>query len=158
MAGRTARGRCTGTSGAGYHETAWELRGSNPPPQWEDRVRTLAFSNRFVVVWRDPLITIYLGENGDYVLVDSYYCSCPGFTMRTTRRGLGGCSHVYALREALRNGRVRDVSSKLSAGMVAEIAWEALTGPYAFTLRRILALGEEVGENNDHGEGGGDED
>lgn len=149
---RTAAGRCSGTIGAGFHRSAGDLLESEPPPQWMDRVRTAAYSNRFVLVWRDPAIALYLGENADYVVVGGYYCSCPGFTMRTTRRGLMGCTHVYAYRIALREGRYRDLSKTLSPGEVVGIVWEALTGTYAYRVRRLLALSDEVGDNHYDGE------
>ncbi|MCE4618364.1 MAG: hypothetical protein F7C82_01280 [Desulfurococcales archaeon] len=154
MEGRIASGRCSGTSEARYHRSAEELLESEPPAQWMDRVRRAAYSNRFVVVWRDPLIAVYLGENGDYVIVEGYYCSCPGFTMRTTRKGIMGCTHVYAFRIALREGRYRDISGSLSPGEVVSIVWEALTGPYAYSVRRLLALADEVGYDHDDGEDG----
>lgn len=151
-------GRCTGTSAPPSYKSAFELLDAQPPPQWMERIHSAAYSNRFVVVWRDPLIAVYLGGSRDYVVVEGYYCSCPGFTMRTTQRGVSGCSHVYALRIALREKRYRDVSRRLTPGEAAAAVWEALTGPYAYSVRRLLASRDDVGDDHDDGEGGRDED
>ncbi|MCE4600613.1 MAG: hypothetical protein F7C38_03505 [Desulfurococcales archaeon] len=117
-------------------------------------MRALAYSNRFVRLWRDPPLMVYLGDHGDYLLVDGHYCSCPGFTMRTSRRGVAGCTHVYAVRIALREGRFRDLSGSLSPGDVAAIVWEVLTGGLAVMVRRMLALEDHVGDDYYGGEDG----
>ncbi len=92
---------------------------------------------------------MYLGERGDYVVVDGHYCSCEGFTRRITRKGLGGCSHVYGARLALAEGLARE--HPLDPVTLARVVWEALTGGRAITLRRLLA--KDVGDDNYHGEG-----
>ena len=114
----------------------------------------MAYSNKFVLIWRDPPILVYLGDNGDYVIVDGHYCSCPGYTMRTTRNGIGGCSHVYAARMALEEGRYRDISMLLDPDGLATSVWEVLTGGFARKIRRLLALEEYVSDNDYHGEHG----
>ena len=141
---------------APYHDAGELARGT--PTGDPERIRAAAYSKRFVVLWGSPLIMAYLGEHGDYILVDHHYCSCEGFTRRITREGLGGCTHVFASRIALEEGRVRDLSPSMNPGLLARIVWEALTGGVAFTLRRLLALAEDVGDHDYGGEGGGDKD
>lgn len=85
-----------------------------------------------------PLVAVYLGETGDHVVVEGYYCSCEGF-MRRLARGEIGCTHVYALREAIDRGRVVVVERPPS--IVARIVWEALTGGRSKTLRLALRRG-----------------
>jgi predicted nucleic acid-binding Zn finger protein len=133
------------------YPSAWDLARATPKGGI-DRVRAAAYSKRFVVLWRSPLILAYLGDHGDYVLVDHHYCSCEGFTRRITRDGLGGCTHVFASRIALDEGWYRDVSQSMDPVLLSRIVWEALTGSIAFSLRRLLALTEDVGDGNDHGE------
>jgi len=120
-------------------------------------VRAAAYSRRFVLLSRDPLVLVYLGDKGDYVLVGGCYCSCEGYARRTSRGAPGWCSHLYAARIALELGRVRDASRLLGPGEKAAVVWEALTGGFARGLRRVLSrLGDDVGYHHGYGEGGGD--
>lgn len=128
------------------YRSAWEMASSPPPRELEAHARAAAQSRRFVALSRDPPILVYLGEHGDYVVVDGVYCSCEGFQRRTTRRGLGGCSHVFGARIALERGLVRDPPRRLSPREAAGIVWEALTGGRALRLRRLLA--EYVGDDD----------
>ena len=91
-----------------------------------------------MVVSTRPLIAVYLGETGDHVVVEGYYCSCEGF-MRRLARGELGCTHVYALREAVDKGRVTLLEKP--PGVVARIVWEILTGGRSKTLRLALRGG-----------------
>ncbi len=116
-----------------------------PPPELEQRIQYAANSGRFVLLWRDPLILVYLGENGDYVVVDGVYCSCEGFARRVSRRGVGGCSHVYAARrifDGSPGGKYRVVEASLDE--VVLVVWEVLTGGLTHTLRKILYLQDKI--------------
>jgi len=131
--------------------------GDGVPGGLEGKVRAAALSRRFVILSRDPLVAVYLGERGDYVVVGGCYCSCEGYYRRLTRGEAGWCTHVYALREAVARGRYRDVSGLLSPGEKAWMVWEVLTGGVARGLRRVVArLGDDVGDDHGYGEGGGD--
>ncbi len=147
-------GRCSGSSDPRY-KTAWELKTGVPQETLIPRIKTAAYSKRFIILNRSPLILAYLGEHGDYILVDHHYCSCEGFIRRTTREGIEGCSHTYASRIALEKGWYRDASTRITPELLARIVWETLTGGVAYTLRRLLALSEEVGDCNNDCEGSG---
>ncbi len=135
-----------GSRGDRVYTSADELR-TSPPPDWlAPHARAAAQSRRFILVWRDPLILVYLGERADYVVVGGHYCSCEGFIRRTSRNGIGGCSHVFGARIALEEGLYRTPPKRLEAGDVARIVWEAATGGRAITLRRLLA--EDVGDDD----------
>ncbi len=159
MGGAIVAGRCSGTSGLEYYTDAGDLSRAPVPDRLRRHVAAAAYSGRFIVLsWRH-LILAYMGETGDHVLVDSHYCSCEGFTVRTTRRGVAGCSHVYAARIALGEGRYRDATRLAGPGVVARIVWEALSTGFSQTLHRLAErLGDYVGDHDGDGEGGGDED
>ena len=150
LVGVIVAGRCLGS--IGVYKTAWELSRSPVPEALLDRVKSIAYSKRFIILWRDPLIIAYLGEHGDHILVDHHYCSCEGFTRRTTRMGVEGCSHIYASRIALGENWYRDLSQNMTPQVLARIVWEALTGSISYTLRRMLASPEHMGYSNDDSE------
>jgi len=114
-----------------------------PPPSILVAARAAARSRRFVMVWEEPPILVYLGDRADYVVVNGHYCSCEGFVRRIGREGPRGCSHVYGARIALEEGTYRRLRERLPPARVARIVWEALTGGRALELRRMLA--EDVG-------------
>jgi len=78
---------------------------------------------------------VYLGGERDHVIVGGVFCSCEGFARRAPR-GLGGCTHVFAYREAARSGRL--ARAELSPGEVVRVVWEVLTGGLTKTLRQKL--------------------
>lgn len=83
---------------------------------------------KFILIWEDPEIVVYMGESRDYVIVNRSYCSCPQFTLRL-RRGEGACKHLNALKslprasikklELDKNGVVSVVSEIISTGFSA---------------------------------------
>ncbi len=117
---------------------AWDLGFREVPRRLADKARFVAFSMRLVRISVNPPVYVYLGENGDHVLVDSSYCSCDGFLRRIGGGLVEGCSHVYAVRLAEEAGRVR--RAILSPEEASLVVWEVLTGGLTRTLRRKLLL------------------
>ncbi len=103
------------------------------------RARYIAFTKRIVLVWENPRIYVYVGEDSDHVLVDSHYCSCEGFARRLLQGSRVACSHVYAVRIAENTGRIRRMVLE-DPDELALIVWEVLTGGLSPTLRRKLAV------------------
>ncbi len=115
-----------------------------PPTELESRVNYAVNSGRFVVIWKDPLIAVYLGEHGDYVIVDGVYCSCEGFMRRISSRGVGGCSHVFAARRVFHEGEGRFREVDISVGEAVDIVWEVLTGGLTKKLREKLYIQDKT--------------
>ena len=100
------------------------------------RVAAASRSGRFILVRRNPEIYIYLGEDGDYIIVDGVYCSCNGFMSRIGRaRDSVGCTHVLAARRGVE--RIHDFSW-IGDGVLVRIIWEVLTGGLTHSLREII--------------------
>jgi len=137
--------RDTSEGGESWLElNAWDLRSRSVPKRLADKARFVAFSMRLVKISVNPPVYVYLGENGDHVLVDSAYCSCDGFLRRISDGLVEGCSHVYAVRLAEETGRVR--LAILSPEEVGLVVWEVLTGGLTRTLRRKLLLERRGGD------------
>ncbi len=93
-------------------------------------------SGRFVLIKEGkPEIWIYMGTTGDYVIVGKTYCSCLGFASRITREGVGGCTHIAALRRGPEIFHRVDLDNR----SVAEIIMECMTVGRSSMLRRIIA-------------------
>ncbi len=100
------------------------------------RIEYARRSGRFVMIREGkPEIWIYMGTTGDYVIVDRNYCSCPGFASRITREGVGGCTHIAALR------RGPEIFHKVNLDnrSVTRIVMECMIVGRSSMLRRVIA-------------------
>ena len=98
-----------------------------------EKAKVIRSSGRFVKISGRPEIYVYLGDNGDHIIVDTVYCSCTGFQARLAQ-GRPVCSHVMAVRLGLPRYR----SLLLEPHDVAGIVWEVLTGGLTGRLRKIM--------------------
>lgn len=110
---------------------------SEPSSDAKAKAEAAVAGKRLVLIWRNPKIYVFIGEHGDYIIINRYYCSCPAF-IRGVMQGNPVCYHIYAVALAEESGRYHDVSEALREGDVEEIVFEILGSGVSSTLRRIL--------------------
>jgi len=127
------------------NQTIYEINESSfmeVPSRWARKVNEIGLSNRFILISKYPELWVYIGEHGDHLILSSngspLYCSCKGFRMQIEKRTYKGCSHIYALKIAIKFSRYRDLSNKISLSDLNKIIEEIMEVDYSSHLREIL--------------------
>ncbi len=86
-------------------------------------------------------VYIFVGRKRDYI-VSPNYCTCKYFLFKTilSRQTLT-CYHILALREAMRNDKIRTIS--VSFEEYKNIIYEIYVTSFSVTLRQIINKSEK---------------
>jgi predicted nucleic acid-binding Zn finger protein len=94
-------------------------------------------SLKYVLISEDPTLFVFLGEHGDYLIVDGIYCTCEAF-QNNMLKGTPYCYHIIGSWIAMSKGKYHDLSKDLSLVDVNNIINEILEYGFSSTIRRIL--------------------
>ena len=97
-------------------------------------------SLRYVLVSENPPIFIFMGEHGDYLVIDGIYCTCMSF-QTSMMKGRPLCYHIIGSWIAMSLSKYHDLSRRIDHEKLNKIINEVLELGLSPTLRKELFRG-----------------
>lgn len=108
----------------------------------KDKAERAAREGKIVLISEDPEIAIFLGSDGDYVIIPYTYCSCKDFSLNVvTRKKRKACYHLFSFCLS----KARGTFLKLPVSDPVELTSlirETLMNTRAEGLRKLINISE----------------